>query len=106
MLNNFVVPELQENNGPDEETWFQQEGATAHTARVSMSRVRALFPDDWKKEVNHVKRLDEEYWRKDRITDEFFIINTADDSESDTTDSETNSDLVDSDNMNEIQEIV
>jgi hypothetical protein len=36
VLNNFLCPELQ--------MWFQQDGATAHTARVSMEGVRHMFP--------------------------------------------------------------
>lgn len=44
--------------------------------------------DDGKKEINHVKRLEQEYWRKDRITGELFIIDTADDSESYTSNSD------------------
>lgn len=49
--------------------------------------------DDWKKENNHEKRLEENYWRKERILDELFII-----------DSEMNSDL--DRNMTGIKELV
>lgn len=50
-----------------------------------------------------MKRLEEEYWQKDRMTDELFIINTADDSEFETTDTESSSDS--EDNMSGIEEI-
>jgi hypothetical protein len=44
MLRNFVEPELR-NWGIDLNTiWFQQHGATAHTARVTMGVLRRLFP--------------------------------------------------------------
>lgn len=59
---------------------------------LTLEALASITPDDWQKEVNHVKRLEEEYWQKDRITDELFIINTADDSESETTDTESSSD--------------
>lgn len=42
MLQRFVTPEL--NNFPHvQESWFQQDGATSHTARQSMEAVRVLF---------------------------------------------------------------
>jgi transposase len=42
MLNTFVAEQLQ--NFPDlHNPWFQQDGATAHTARASMMAVRQLF---------------------------------------------------------------
>lgn len=62
---------------------------------LTLEALASITPDDWRKEVNHVKRLEEEYWHKDRITDELFIINTADDSESETTDTESSSGLED-----------
>lgn len=40
MLQTFLVPELHEH----ENLWFQQDGATAHTARISMAVLRNLFP--------------------------------------------------------------
>lgn len=45
MLREFLVPQLQEFDGFDQDTWFQQDGATAHTARASMEVVRELFPE-------------------------------------------------------------
>ena len=44
MLNNFLRPELQKRWVNMREMWFQQDGATAHTARVSMEVVRRMFP--------------------------------------------------------------
>lgn len=41
MLQTFVQPKLQQLNG---EVWFQQDGATAHTARASMSVLNQMFP--------------------------------------------------------------
>jgi len=42
MLQSFVAPAL--NNFPQlHEAWFQQDGATSHTARQSMAAVRELF---------------------------------------------------------------
>lgn len=46
MLENFFEPQLQrlsdETNLGD--LWFQQDGATAHTARISMDKLRQMFP--------------------------------------------------------------
>ena len=43
MLQNFLKPKLQDldNNSM---IWFQQDGATAHTAKNSMDVLRDLFP--------------------------------------------------------------
>ena len=42
MLNTFFLPELQRLNLTD--MWMQQDGATSHTARLSMTTLRANFP--------------------------------------------------------------
>lgn len=44
MIEEFLVPQLEENNYDMNNMWFQQDGATAHTARISMQAVRVLFP--------------------------------------------------------------
>jgi hypothetical protein len=44
MLENFLGPELA-RHPVTEETFFQQDGATSHTARDSMAAVRTLFPN-------------------------------------------------------------
>lgn len=44
LLNNFLEPELRRRNIDMETVWFQQDGATAHTARVSIARLQELFP--------------------------------------------------------------
>ena len=44
MLENFLGPELARHPGT-EETFFQQDGSTSHTARDSMAPVRNLFPN-------------------------------------------------------------
>ena len=41
MLQNFLRPKLDEL---EEEVWFQQDGATAHTSRRSLSILREMFP--------------------------------------------------------------
>uniref|UniRef100_V5I8Z8 Transposable element Tc3 transposase n=1 Tax=Anoplophora glabripennis TaxID=217634 RepID=V5I8Z8_ANOGL len=43
MLRTFLVPQLEEFDGFNQDTWFQQDGATAHTAWASMEVVRELF---------------------------------------------------------------
>ncbi|PSN49514.1 hypothetical protein C0J52_18947 [Blattella germanica] len=43
MINTFLVPELR-RMGHLDTTWFQQDGATAHTAINNMNRLRQLFP--------------------------------------------------------------
>lgn len=45
MIQNFFVPELRRKRIPIQRVWFQQDGATAHTARASMNVIRPLFPD-------------------------------------------------------------
>jgi hypothetical protein len=42
MLRNFLEPKLNERGNPA--VWFQQDGATAHTARGSMGVLREMFP--------------------------------------------------------------
>jgi len=44
MLRNFLRPQLRILLVNMEEMWFQQDGATAHTARASMTLVRQMFP--------------------------------------------------------------
>lgn len=45
MLDNFLVPELQNFAGYNQRTWFQQDGATSHTSNTSLPRVREIFPN-------------------------------------------------------------
>lgn len=42
MLRNFLEPKLRELDHPN--VWFQQDGATAHTARRTMDVLREMFP--------------------------------------------------------------
>ncbi|XP_039292755.1 uncharacterized protein LOC120353366 [Nilaparvata lugens] len=46
MLQTFLQPELEELVEEQDlgEIWFQQDGATAHTARISMDLLREMFP--------------------------------------------------------------
>jgi len=41
MINEFLSPNLPPNSGT---LWFQQDGATAHTAVISIAAFRRLFP--------------------------------------------------------------
>ena len=45
MLRNFLASELQEFNGFNSGTWFQQDGATCHTPDQSREAVNELFPN-------------------------------------------------------------
>ena len=44
MLRNFCEPELHRRGTDLSSIWFQQDGATAHTARASMSVLQKMFP--------------------------------------------------------------
>jgi len=43
MLRNFLHPQIRSLRVNMEEIWFQQDGATAHTARASMTVVYKCF---------------------------------------------------------------
>ncbi|GFT73513.1 putative transposable element [Trichonephila clavipes] len=43
MITNFFIPEL--NNHDDQELWFQQDGATCHTARTTIDLLKDTFGD-------------------------------------------------------------
>ena len=43
MMRNFMIPEI-ERQGLVQDFWFQQDGATSHTARETMALLRELFP--------------------------------------------------------------
>ncbi|GFX03291.1 hypothetical protein TNCV_3555191 [Trichonephila clavipes] len=43
MITNFFIPEL--NNHDVQELWFQQDGATCHTARASIDLLKDTFGD-------------------------------------------------------------
>lgn len=44
MIDEFLVPQLQVFYGHNNRTHFQQDEATPHTARITMSRLREIFP--------------------------------------------------------------
>jgi len=71
VINNFVVPELRMRRISRHNLWFQQDGATAHTARASMeASCRTLFPN------RVVSRLGDIHWpprSPDRSTRDFFL---------------------------------
>ncbi|GFU83251.1 putative DD41D transposase [Trichonephila clavipes] len=43
MITNFFIPEL--NNRDVQELWFQQDGATCHTARAAIDLLKDMFGD-------------------------------------------------------------
>ncbi|GFW87706.1 uncharacterized protein TNCV_4486711 [Trichonephila clavipes] len=43
MITNFFIPEL--NNHEVQKLWFQQDGATCHTARVTIDLLKDTFGD-------------------------------------------------------------
>ncbi|GFT03433.1 uncharacterized protein TNCV_2985941 [Trichonephila clavipes] len=43
MITNFFIPEL--NNNDVQELWFQQDGATCHTARATIDLLKDTFGD-------------------------------------------------------------
>ncbi|GFU85740.1 transposase [Trichonephila clavipes] len=43
MITNFFIPEL--NNHDVQEQWFQQDGATCHTARATIDLLKDTFGD-------------------------------------------------------------
>lgn len=45
MLNDYFLPILREHPAYSSQTWFQQDGATPHTARETMALLRDLFPN-------------------------------------------------------------
>jgi len=44
MIRNFLIPELRRCQLNQFQIWFQQDGATAHTSREAMAKLRRLFP--------------------------------------------------------------
>jgi hypothetical protein len=44
MLRTFLAPELQRLGVENQTLWFQQDGATAHTARTAMGVFNEMFP--------------------------------------------------------------
>jgi hypothetical protein len=44
MLETFFLPDMRRRNWNMARAWFQQDGATAHTARLTMNTLRAAFP--------------------------------------------------------------
>ena len=45
MLREFFMPALINMDMDNDNVWFQQDGATVHTARISMGFLREAFPD-------------------------------------------------------------
>ncbi|GFW81376.1 hypothetical protein TNCV_377241 [Trichonephila clavipes] len=69
MITNFFIPEL---NNPDvQELWFQQDGATCHTARATIDLLKDTFgerlisrfgPVNWPPRSCHLTPLDYFLW--------------------------------------------
>jgi hypothetical protein len=55
ILHNFLEPELRRRGIDLRTTWFQQDGATAHTAGASMNVVREMFPQHIILRYGHVQ---------------------------------------------------
>jgi hypothetical protein len=45
MLQDFFIPQLRMLNVDMDHVWFQQDGATAHTAKICMNFLRQTFPE-------------------------------------------------------------
>ena len=54
MLRNFCEPEFRRRGIDLSSVWFQQEEATAHTAKASMSVLREIFPQHFISRGGHV----------------------------------------------------
>ncbi|GFS89018.1 uncharacterized protein TNCV_3578321 [Trichonephila clavipes] len=52
MITNFFIPEL--NNHDVQELWFQQDGATCHTARATIDLLKDTFGDRLISRFGHV----------------------------------------------------
>ncbi|KAL4721094.1 hypothetical protein ACJJTC_009255 [Scirpophaga incertulas] len=51
--------------------------------KLTRDAINSITPSDWKKEVNHVERLQQEYWEKDHLEEENdreFIISLGEES--------------------------
>ncbi|KAJ0178247.1 hypothetical protein K1T71_006070 [Dendrolimus kikuchii] len=71
---------------------------------LTLEALHSITANDWKKEVHHVKKLEDGYWHKDRLVDELFIINPGNNSDSERTDLETDSES-DLDYMSGVEEL-
>ncbi|GFU56049.1 nuclease HARBI1 [Trichonephila clavipes] len=69
MITNFFIPEL--NNDDVQELWFQQDGATCHTARATIDLLKDAFGDrlisrfgpvNWPPRSSELKPLDYFLW--------------------------------------------
>ena len=69
MINDFLIPEIEVRNLHD--IWFQQDGATCHTARETMDLLRSRFgekfisrlgPVDWPPRSRDITTVDLYLW--------------------------------------------
>ncbi|KAJ8723794.1 hypothetical protein PYW07_007774 [Mythimna separata] len=61
---------------------------------ITLQAIASITKDDWQKEVNHVKRIEEEYWNREIFEDNDsfrFIINTGESSSENDDDSSSDS---------------
>ena len=74
MIGDFFLPKMEELDMPD--MWFQQDGATCHTARETMAQLRAAFgeqfisrfgPVNWPPRSCHLTPLDYFLWRHVKV---------------------------------------
>lgn len=80
------------------------EQSERHIERLTREAIESITAADWKKEVNHVERLQKEYWESDRlqeINEREFIISLGGEESSE---SESELDFSDSD-MSGIEEM-
>ncbi|XP_072933654.1 uncharacterized protein [Epargyreus clarus] len=73
--------------------------------QLTREAIQSITAADWRKEVNHVRRLEEEYWAKDRLQEmreREFVISLGGEESSD---SETEEDESDSSIMSGIEEL-
>lgn len=64
--------------------------------QLTKDAIKSITPADWKKEVNHVERLQREYWEKDHLADDnitHFLIPLGEDS-SESSESESEEDTM------------
>ena len=58
MLNEFLFPKIEEDDTDD--IWFQQDGATCHTAKVTIALLHTVFENriiSWNSDVNWPPRI-------------------------------------------------
>ena len=70
MLENFLQPQLNELAADVEDIWFQQDGATAHTAKRTMHYLGELLP---RHIISHHGNIPSPVWSPDLAPCDFFL---------------------------------